>query len=580
MPVAVRKNEGALEGLQTLTELVARRVRDAPDRVAYSFIERSGGVEILTRQQLSDAATAVAARLQQQGLTGQQALLTCTSARNFVIAFIGCLMAGVVAVPAPPVPSRRFIDRIQLIATDARARVVICDTAAGGLIGAATGLETLDMSLPISTAFEGSNLAVPASLGPSSVAFLQYTSGSTSDPKGVVVTHRNVLANAELLARSLGYNERSRMLTQLPLFHDMGLMLGVLEPLYAGCEGVFMEPAQVLLRPGSWLKTISQLGITHSAAPNFMYRLASELDSRETDGLDLSTWKFAICGSEPVRRVTVDQFLARFSRHGFGAGCFYPCYGLAEATLIVSGGIGWAYASAEGLPASASVPCGNPQAEVKLLLVDPVSHLPVRDGCVGEVWIKGDTVAAGYWCKPTLSNDIFHAYTRDTGEGPFLRTGDLGVLKDGQLHITGRMKDVIIVNGRKVALQDVEQEVELSDPGIKFCAAFSYDDGTEERLGITVEVERSALRNSEEIHALKARVATAVFDVHRVVPAHIDLLPPFSAPRTTSGKAQRSLARAEFLSRLGVTAPSSIPTHHPVTDAMPLDGGSPQMSFP
>jgi acyl-CoA synthetase (AMP-forming)/AMP-acid ligase II len=349
------------------------------------------------------------------------------------------------------------------------------------------------------------------------------------------------------MASALGYDSQSRHLNQLPLYHDMGLIGGLLLPLFSGCEGTFMDPAQVLLRPQSWLEAIQRYGITHSGGPNFIYDLMLDIGDAELASLDLSLWRVAFCGAEPIRPTTVERFCQRFASCGFKRSAFHPCYGLAEATLLVT----IHPLPEEEIETSQGAPLssGTAALNVEVAIVNPDSFDRCREGSKGEIWVKGPSVAAGYWRRPTLSREMFGAFMRNTNEGPYLRTGDLGFLKNGHLHVIGRIKDMIIVHGRKHAPQDLEHEVERSDPAMRYCAAFSYDDaGNAESVALVVEVRRRELRDHARLSALRHLIMQAIFSAFQLRVDAIEFVAPYAVPRTSSGKIRRAQARADFLS--------------------------------
>lgn len=569
--------------------LLSERVADDPHRLAYRFIERSGAVRHVTRMQLWHDAHRLARQLSERGLADHRVLLACSTQWHFVLSFYACLLAGAIAVPTPSMASKRMSGRIRRLAADAGARLFICDSESGVRAAEMTGSPALDLrnEYIASDSMTGAKLNADLELqalsglarsNASTLAFLQYTSGSTGDPKGVMVTHGNVLANCAAIEQGMAIGEHSRVLTALPLFHDMGLIGGVLQPLYSGCEGTFMEPAQVVLRPLAWLQAIERYGITHSGGPNFMFDAASQIDEADGDSaadaggvqaLDLRCWQVAYCGAEPVRRKTVDQFRERFSAQGFDPSAFYPCFGLAESTLFVSGGhLG---RERDDLPeaensSANSVSCGVVHGETHVELVDPETHTPVAAGCEGEIWVRGPSVAAGYWGQPELSAQVFGArmscVDEGTGQGrcdgPYLRTGDLGRWIDGQLHVTGRIKDLLIFHGRKFAPQDLEQEVQQCHAAVLGCVAFSFDDTGVERLALALEVERHSLRDEPVHGAIHASVSRAIFSAFSLPVAAIVLGGPYSLPRTSSGKLMRTQTKRSFLAQ---RAPSTATAH-------------------
>lgn len=435
------------------------------------------------------------------------------------------------------------------------------------------------------------------------LAFLQYTSGSTGTPKGVMLTHSNLLHNSALIHRCFEHTPHSQGVIWLPPYHDMGLIGGILQPLYGGFPVTLMSPLVFLQRPFVWLQTISQTRATTSGVPNFAYDFCvRKITPEQRAILDLSSWEVAFCGAEPVRADTLDRFTVTFKSCGFRREAFYLCYGLAEATLMVSGGLKAALptiytvqgpalkrnrvvmASAEDADVWKLIGCGQSPPDQKVVIVDPESLIQCPPAQVGEIWISGPGVASGYWNRPEETKQTFGAYLADTGEGPFLRTGDLGFLKDGELFVTGRLKDLIIIGGRNHYPQDIERTVEQSHPSLRpgCCVAFSIDVEGEEQLVVAAEVERHYQptyrqptnkrkdsveqnrlpdRNGVEIgqsskledrllldvDAVVRAIRQAVAEQHELQVYTVVLLKINSIPKTSSGKIQRQACRTEFL---------------------------------
>jgi acyl-CoA synthetase (AMP-forming)/AMP-acid ligase II len=401
---------------------------------------------------------------------------------------------------------------------------------------------------------------------PHSVAFLQYTSGSTGQPKGVAVTHGNLLANEETIRIAFGHDAETVFAGWLPLHHDMGLVGNILQPLYLGIHSVLMSPVAFAQRPIRWLAAVSRYRATTSGAPNFAYELcARRVTEEQLSGLDLSSWQVAFCGAEPVRAETLERFAQRFAPVGFKRESFYPCYGMAEATLFVSGGTprrgavikeadaqtlerNLVQAPAPGLPQRKLVSCGRAHDDQRILVVDQESRSPCADGCVGEVWLAGTNVASGYWGDP--QSESFAAYLVD-GSGPFLRTGDLGFLDRGELYITGRSKELIIVRGRNVYPHDVErcigQSHLLLDGTVG--AAFSLEVADEERLVVVHEVAQRRV-TEEDIEEVRSTAAEAVARDLDIRLHDLVLVLPGGIPKTSSGKLQRGRCREMYCADL------------------------------
>jgi acyl-CoA synthetase (AMP-forming)/AMP-acid ligase II len=416
------------------------------------------------------------------------------------------------------------------------------------------------------------------------LAFLQYTSGSTAAPKGVMVSHGNLLSNERMVQQAFGHTEQSTFAGWLPLYHDMGLIGNVLQPLYIGAACILMAPMAFLQRPVRWLQAISRYRARTSGGPNFAYDLCvRKITDEQRAALDLSSWRVAFNGAEPVRASTLEQFTATFAPCGFRPETFYPCYGLAEATLFVSGGTpaalpifqtvqGTALEHNQALTASADheatrrlVGCGQTWQEQQIRIVDPETQTECPGGRVGEIWVSGPNVAQGYWQHADATERTFQARLAGTQDGPFLRTGDLGFMQDGELFVTGRLKDMIIISGRNHYPQDIEQTVEHSHPAIRLgcCAAFSIDVDGEERLVVAAEVDRHhrpPSRNASletgnlpegmapaDGESMVKAIRRAVVEQHDLRVHEVVLLKVGGVPKTSSGKIQRHACRNGLL---------------------------------
>lgn len=567
------------EVCSTLVDLVRLRAFEHPRRRAYTFLT-DGEVEgpRLTYAELDRQATAIGAVLQRSIVQGERALLLYPPGLDFVPAFFGCLYAGVVAVPAyPPHPARpdRALPRLRSIAADARPLVVLTTSPLLSVLEDlfAKDPDFRDMGLLATDSIAGNPTEEwnDPGISGNTLAFLQYTSGSTSAPKGVMVSHGNVLHNEHLIQGAFGQTERSVVVGWLPLYHDMGLIGNVLHPLYVGSRCVLMPPVAVLQRPVRWLQAISQYRATISTGPNFAYDLCVRRIPRgELAGLDLSSWSQALNGAEPVHHETLERFAAVFAPCGFHREAFHPCYGLAEATLCVSGGhrgagpavytvdasvleqhrVEEAHGEDEG--ARRLVSCGEFHRDQQIVIVNPERRTRCQSDEVGEIWVSGPSVALGYWNRPEETERIFRAYLADTGEGPFLRTGDLGFLKGWELFVTGRLKDLVIIRGRNHYPQDIERTAQQSHPALRpgHCVAFSVDVSGEERLVVLAEVDdRRYLRNGSllDVAAVVESIREAVADYHELAVHAVWLLKAGSIPKTSSGKVQRYACRFSFL---------------------------------
>ncbi len=552
-----------------LVELLrSRAVEKGTDNV-FTFLE-DGETEgrRLSWVELDASARTIAAELQAAGLGGGRVLLLFPPGLEFIEAFLGCLYARVVAVPAHLPTSRRVLPRLQSIVRDATPAAVLTASSPQGWLrsAAAQVAELAELRWLASDAIEQSPAAWnPQELQGDDLAFLQYTSGSTSEPKGVMVSHRNLMHNEEMIQRAFETDEESVILGWLPLFHDMGLIGNVLQPLYVGARCVLMSPMAFLRRPRRWLEAIERYRATISGGPNFAYELCCrKVSPQQRQGLDLSSWRVAFNGAEPVRASTLETFAAAFADCGFRQEGFYPCYGLAEATLFVSG-------SAPARPhqfesfdareleqhrvqvaknpqgAHSLVSCGSSWMDLEIVIAEPESGRRSVAGEVGEIWIAGDSVAGGYWQQPEASERDFAArLVEDPAAGPYLRTGDLGFVHDGELFIAGRIKDLVIIRGRNHYPQDIELTAEGSHRSLREggSAAFSIEVEGEERLVVVAELDRHA---AGEATACGEAIREAVAESHELRVHMVVLIKTTTLPKTSSGKVQRHRVRQRYL---------------------------------
>ncbi len=557
----------------TLVDLLRFRALHQPNKTAFTFLV-DGEIESssLTYQELNRQAQVIAAQLQSEGLNGKTALLLYPPGLEFIAAFFGCLYAGVVAIPAYPPRPNQSLSRLQAVAADAQAAIALTTTTVLSKIERQfTQYPNLtDLRKLATDNIIASDLAQaweePA-LNSDTQAFLQYTSGSTGKPKGVVVSHGNLLHNQLLIQQAMQHTEKTIFVGWLPLFHDMGLIGNMLQPICLGVPCILMSPVAFLQRPLRWLQAISRYKATTSGGPNFAYELCvSKITNEQRDNLDLSSWEVAFNGAEPVRAETLNRFATAFSQCGFRREAFYPCYGLAEATLIVSGGLKTALPVLQTLqsdalkqnrvflarndkdPAHTLIGCGQTLLNQQIVIIHPETLTRCQFDEVGEIWVSGPSVAKGYWKRVEDTLTTFQAYLADTGEGPFLRTGDLGFLKEGELFVTGRLKDLIIIRGRNHYPQDIELTVEQSNSALRpnYSAAFSVDVNGEERLVVACELERQYLRNLD-LEMLVGNIRQAISEQHELEVYAILLLKTGSIPKTSSGKIQRHACRASFL---------------------------------
>jgi len=523
----------------------------------------------LTYRQLDIQARAVAAKLQAIGMTGERALLLFPPGLEFISAFFGCLYAGVAAVPAYPPRRNRNMVRIQAIAEDAEAKVALTLSDVyermKPMLEETAGLASLEWVMLDQV---GDNLhqdwGMP-DITSETLAFLQYTSGSTGTPKGVMLSHGNMIHNSAIISYAFEHTRSGKGAFWLPMYHDMGLIGGVLQPMQIGQPNVLMSPMAFLQQPYRWLRAITKHQCTVSGGPNFAYELCiQKVTPEQRDKLDLSSWELAFNGAEPVRAETIDRFTKMFEPCGFRRESFYPCYGMAEATLIISGGMkktppvietvdGFSLDRnlvIEAAPgddgAREIVGCGSSLPDQQIIIVDPETLKAKASDEVGEVWVRGPSIASGYWRNQETTTAIFHAHLSDTGEGPFLRTGDLGFLHGDELFITGRLKDMLIVRGVNRYPQDIEHTVSRCHELLEgmTCAAVMAEIAGKDRLIVVSEAPRA---KSKELAEAIATIRKEVAIEQEVSVDAVALIRRGSIPKTSSGKIQRHACREHFL---------------------------------
>ncbi|MHC0066348.1 amino acid adenylation domain-containing protein [Nostoc sp. UIC 10890] len=553
----------------TVIELLRLRQLTQPNREAFTFLQ-DGETETatLTYQELDKRSRRIASQLQSLGLTGERALLLYSPGLDYLAAFFGCLYAGVVAVPAYPPRNQRNTPRIQAILADAQAAIALTTTeilsTVRSLMTEKTNLESLHWLTTDNLAEGIEDTWQEPFINQDTLAFLQYTSGSTGTPKGVMVSHGNLLHNAVTTYQFMKHSPESKFVTWLPMYHDMGLIGGILQPLYGGFPCIIMPPTSFLQRPYRWLQAISRYKGTTSGGPNFAYELCiQKITPEQKATLDLSSWSVAFNGAEPIRHDTLERFATAFVECGFRKEAFYPCYGMAETTLMVSG-VDHATspiiktvqkaalefnrvveATAKDQDIYNFVSCGNIIPDQKVVIANPENLSSCKPDEIGEIWVSGPSIGQGYWNRPQETVDTFHAYLSDTGVGPFLRTGDLGFLQNEELFITGRVKDLIIIRGRNLYPQDIEITVECSHSSLRSGsgAAFTVEVNNEERLVVVQELEFRVKPNLEEVIAT---IRQAVTEEHEVQVYAVVLIKPGSIPKTSSGKIQRRATRVQW----------------------------------
>jgi len=574
------KEDEAMDGPEkTLVEVLRRRAVEEPERVAFTFLvdgerdERSS-----TYAELDVQARRIAVALASRR-GNEPVAIVMEPGLDFVAAVFGCFYAGRPAVPVYPPEPRDVaggLERVRRIAADAGGSLVLTtDAYRTWLAGeAAPALGRMPLVwCAVDTLAEGSEADwTDPGLDGAALAFLQYTSGSTGEPRGVMVTHDNVLAHGAAVRTSLGLTPAASVVSWLPLFHDMGLVGGVLIPVQVGFRSILMSPLAFLERPMRWIEALARYGGTLSPAPNFAYDLVVRRSTpAERRELDLSRWMAAMNGAEPIRADVCARFLDAFAESGFRPASLVPCYGLAEATLMVAGGpagmvpIGRTVdglalerhrivaVAADTAGARTVMACGRPAPGVAIVIVDPATHVPCPSDAIGEIWVAGPQVGAGYWHRPAETTTVFAARLPD-GRGPYLRTGDLGFLDDGLLYVTGRLKDLIVVRGRNHYPQDIERTSSAAHPSLRpgGAAAFALAEDGEERLAIVQEVRAADAAGLEQA---ALAIGEAVGREHGLEAHAVILIPPRTLPKTSSGKVRRRACREALAAgRLAVVA--------------------------
>ncbi len=547
-------------------ELVRSRADKENTKIAFAFLQ-DGETEsdTITYQQLDSQARAIAAWLQTLDGKGKRALLLYPPGLEFISAFLGCLYAGVIATPAYPPRPNRSISRLQAIIDDAKPTFALTTNSLIENIQERLSLTCLATDTIASSLAENWQ---PIDIPEESLAFLQYTSGSTGTPKGVMVSHGNLIHNCELIRVFFGNTNEAIALCWLPPYHDMGLIGGLLQPIYTDFKKTYvMSPVTFLQRPLSWLKAISKYGVNTSGGPNFAYEMCvNQISEEQKAHLKLESWDMAFSGAEPVRADTINRFSEYFSSCGFKKSAFYPCYGMAEGTLLISGGKRYLepkiiYVESSALEenqvritdennenSKSFVSCGNPAQDV--IIVDP-KDLTLTEG-IGEIWVTSNSIAQGYWHRKKQSQENFQGRLRDENGREcdnidYLRTGDLGFLRDNELYLTGRIKDLIIIRGKNHYPQDIELNISKAHPALRpdNSAAFSIEENGEEKLVIASEVKRTYLRNLNVDEVIEA-IRNAVIEHHELIPTAVVLLRTGSIPKTSSGKIARSACKKGF----------------------------------
>lgn len=534
--------------------------------IAYEFYQgRDKPFVKLTYQELAQQVQAIAAELLVQNLQAERVLLVYPAGLEFIAAFLGCLSAGAIAVPVYPPKRNPKLSRLRNIITDSDAQGVLTLSHLGDKITTHLSDQASSLKYVFTDQINNkNNQESDFEIAPKKIAFLQYTSGSTGNPKGVKITHKNIIHNSELIYRSFGHSSISQGVSWLPSYHDMGLIGGILQPLYGGFPVTLLSPVDFLRQPLLWLEIISNSQANTSGAPNFAYDLCIEkVNSTSKPKIDLSSWDLAFIGAEPIRAETLDKFAATFAEFGFKKSAFYPCYGMAETTLMVLGGVKGSSSVISKHNDSEVVSCGKVNHNQEIIIVNPENGELCPEKEIGEIWIKSnDSTALGYWKKKQLTTEIFQAQIIGETEH-YLRTGDLGFIEDDQLFITGRIKDVIIIRGQNYYPHDLERVVERSHPALQANsgAAFTVEVANNEQLVIVQEVKRSFVKklgifsksglqtNSQQKlqEEIEEAIRSAISQEFGLGIYEIQLLKTGSISKTSSGKIQRYLCKEKYL---------------------------------
>ncbi|MCK9894491.1 AMP-binding protein [Frankia sp. AgB32] len=548
-----------LPSVATLGDALRAQAQSQPEQYAFRFLtgttrfEDGSAGDVVTYAALDTQARTIAAALGRRTQPGDRALLLYAPGPQYIAAYFGCLYAGVVAVPAYPPDAGRSLSTLLGIVRDAQPTVFltssdILDLCRVGLAlegdvppGSWLATDTVDAS--------PEEFVSPDGIGCESLAFLQYTSGSTGDPRGVMVSHANLLANIGAIAELTSVEAASRLVSWLPPYHDMGLIGAILTPICAGVETILISPADFLRDPLRWLEAISHFRATYSVAPDFAYGLCTrKADATRTRNLDLSRWKVALNGAEPVRTATLADFEATFGPCGFSPDSFRPVYGLAEATLLVSApapGAARRRITAPDTPTSALVSVGREIADTHVRIVDPQRVAAVPDGEIGEIWISGPGVAQGYWNRPRETELEFRA-TLPGHDRNFLRTGDLGLVEAGELYIAGRLKDMIVIRGRNYFPQDLESAAWSADSRVRPGCVAAFGVTTDEQEQLVVAAECGSPADASAIAEISRNIRAAISRKFGVVVHDVVLLQRGSIPKTSSGKIRRSVTATAY----------------------------------
>jgi len=547
--------------MPTLVDLLLSRAQSVPESLAFDFASEGRTVDRLTYRELDSAARAVATTVRSRCRPGESVLLLHPPGLDFIVDFFGCLYAGAVVVPTPAPANARDLRRFRLIADTVGARLALTNAPGAAAIARRFDAERELGRVAVVVAERGRSAEDPCACDADATAVLQFTSGSTSQPRGVVLSHANVMSNLAQIRDAFGLRSGESgeaVVLWLPQFHDMGLFAR-LSCLYAGCAGHLMSPFDFARRPFRWLELVSSRRATVTGGPNFAYDLCAErVSAADRASLEMSSLRVAFCGAEPVRKATLECFAESFAACGFEAGALLPCYGLAEATLLVSsrprgGALRVVHADAAALAAGSVresgerrrslVSCGRVCEGFELAVVDPEQRARLAPDRVGEIWLRGPSIARGYFGDAGATRETFEGRIRDEdGAEPYLRTGDLGFVDRGELFVVGRRKAMVVVRGQNVFLQDVEHEAAGAHSSLRKAVAFAEGDD-DESLVVVCEVARDHRNQTgafdETMEAVRAVTLTS-FDCE---PAEIALVESGAIVETSSGKIARGMCQ-------------------------------------
>lgn len=561
--------------VNSLIDLLEFNARNYPDDLAYRFLEKSGAVEDnITYLELSEKVKVIAIALQKSACLGDRVLILSPPGIDYIASFFACLYAGVVPVPAYPPTPGSSVDRIRVIVEDAAAEVVLTNAAVKPFIEAFLKMsESLkDLRVMASDTLVEEGKWEPPVIGRETLAFLQYTSGSTGNPKGVMVTHGNLLHNLEQIRQSFNIKKESRIMAWLPPYHDMGLIGGILEPMYCGASSTLMSPLMFLKKPMLWLEMICKYRITISGGPDFAYELcAKKATDKQLSELDLSSLELLFNGAEPIRAATYHKFCQTFTENGFSPNAYYPCYGMAEATLFVTGGKsdapvvemtvdktaltnGVIKTTSDDTPSEIKqlIGCGQGWLDQELKIVNPETLEECQPGEIGEIWTASKSIAQGYWGDPEKTAQAF-AGKCTSSDRAYLRTGDLGTIYNDELFVTGRLKDVVIIAGKNHYPTDMEYTVTESHPLVKAGCSICFSVDAEEGEGLVVvsTLNQKLIDKNIDPKTLSEDVcnsiAAGIIRNHGIKPLDVVLLTDKNVPKTSSGKLQRSACKHAYI---------------------------------